>query len=74
VCPTGWYGSKCDKRCGHCARTSFNCQVTTGACQECDSGWTGDNCEEPDVSTISTSTEHPPTTRSTGNIPVLSKT
>jgi len=63
VCQTGWYGIKCDKKCGRCSRTFPNCQLTTGDCQECEYGWRGDNCDQPSVSTVAVST-----TKDTGTL------
>jgi len=64
VCTAGWYGQKCDKKCGHCAMTWPNCQFTTGACQECEGGWTGDNCDKSELSSTI-----PPTPKPTTPVP-----
>ena len=55
VCPKGFYGGKCDMKCGRCKKSSPYCQVTTGACVTCDYGWAGPNCDEPSSTTVETS-------------------
>jgi len=62
VCPAGWYGSKCERKCGRCATTYPNCQFITGACQACEIGWIGDNCDELQLTSTSPSTKIPSST------------
>ena len=45
VCPKGYYGDNCDKKCGHC--DSVQCKKADGDCMgDCDPGYQGINCQE----------------------------
>jgi len=62
VCRPGWYGPKCKRQCGHCAKTVPNCDVKTGVCKICQYGWTGGKCVKPVATTTVRSTGTPVTT------------
>lgn len=46
-CGEGWYGVNCSQQCkGHC-KDNAACNHMTGQCDKgCDSGWTGNLCDE----------------------------
>ncbi|CAL1536337.1 unnamed protein product [Lymnaea stagnalis] len=47
VCPDGWFGPECDRKC-NCANPSETCLVSSGGCQfGCAPGYKGEGCSQP---------------------------
>ncbi|CAL1536338.1 unnamed protein product [Lymnaea stagnalis] len=47
VCPVGWFGPECDRRC-NCAYTSDTCLISSGGCLlGCAAGFRGEGCNTP---------------------------
>ncbi|XP_030852493.1 tyrosine-protein kinase receptor Tie-2-like [Strongylocentrotus purpuratus] len=48
LCTIGTYGPGCSQTC-HCAGGGSSCDIYSGICAgECQTGWSGDNCQIPD--------------------------
>lgn len=46
VCDDGFYGTNCDRICGNCWNNN-TCNVATGTCSRCESGWKLPKCNSP---------------------------
>ncbi|KAL3869702.1 hypothetical protein ACJMK2_042354 [Sinanodonta woodiana] len=48
VCDSGFYGPKCNQRCGRCKRNkgTLQCDRQTGKCEDCNNGWYGWRCDK----------------------------